>query len=110
MTKEDAKRAITEWMSEEYDEDVREITDADERIAFAYTEYEGQGDDLFVMEQWRADLNSMTFFCEMNEERVPELDIKFGSFDEMVDSLDFDWLIGEADEYIREHREQFEEV
>ena len=29
--------------------------------------------------------------------------------DVMEDSLDFDGLIGEADEYIREHSEEFEE-
>lgn len=110
MTITEAREAILDWMYDEYEyDDEKELGEDNTRIPVIFSQYEGQGDDLFVMEQWCLDLESKTLFCELNEERVPALDFECEDLEDLVDSLDFDGLIGEADEYIREHSEEFEE-
>ena len=110
MTINEAREAITGWMYDEfcYGEEVITLGEDNAKIAIAFSQYEGQGDGAFVNEQWYADLIGKKVYCELNDEVC--IIQKFGSLDELVASLDFDYLIGEADSYIREHIDSFKEA
>ena len=113
MTIQEAKKAIGEWAANEHGYDFDEVAaqgEPDTAIAIAYSDYEGRDDGLFVTEQWYADCVHLTYWCELNDKRVDALEEKFSSLEYLVSSLDFGWLIGEADEFIEEHRAMFEEV
>ena len=109
MTKAEAKRAIAEWTAEEYGyifNEMEYIDEPDNKIAIAYCEYRNEVD---VDEQWYVDLDNKVFYCELNGEREPDLDIGFIDYESAVHDLNFDWFIGEADGYIEEHLDKFEE-
>lgn len=110
MTIAEAREFIKEWILGEYgyEEDIVDLGEDNTKIAIAFSQYEGQGDDVFVNEQWYADLIGKEVYCELNDEVC--IIQKFGSLDELVASLDFDYLIGEADNYIREHIDSFKEA
>ena len=109
MTKEEVKREIAKWQADEYDTPIEEFDESEDVIAIAYTEYEGRGDGLFVTEQWYIDLDGKVFYCELNGEREPELDKRFDTYEVALMCLDFNWLIGEADFFIEEHLDKFEQ-
>jgi hypothetical protein len=109
MTKAEAKRAIAEWAAEEYDyvfDEVSYLEEPDDKIGIAYCEYRNEVD---VDEQWYVDLDNKVIYCELNGEREPELDKRFDTYEVALMCLDFEWLIGEADNFIEEHLDKFEE-
>lgn len=106
MTLTEAREAITNWLCEEFNDDI-ELEEDNTKIAIAFTQYEGHGDDLFVNEQWYANLLDKELYCELNDMNC--IIQKFDSLDELVEHLDFDWLIGEADGYVIDHAEYFKE-
>lgn len=110
MTINDAREMIQNWMycEFEYEYETIGLGEDNTKIAIAFSQYEGQGDGVFVNEQWYADLIGKKVYCELNDEVC--IVQKFGSLDELVASLDFDYLIGEADNYIREHIDSFKEA
>lgn len=107
MTLTEAREYIANWICEEYDQEDADLGDDNTKIAIAFSEFKEHKDDPLVFEQWYANLLDMELYCELNDEVC--IIQKFQSLDELVDSLDFDWLIGEADEYVRTHAEYFKE-
>ena len=55
------------------------------------------------------DLVEKVIYCELDDTRVPDLDERYNSLDSLIDSLDFNRLIGESDYYIEEHLEDFDD-
>ena len=109
MDIKEARQAIAEWMTDEYGyDDPAEVSlGKDAQIGIAYCEFE---DGAFVTEQWYADLKRKRIYCELNNIRIGKLCYHFDSLEELVESLDFNWLISESDSYIYEHINEFKEA
>lgn len=111
MTIKEAREAILDWILEEYsydDGDVVELDEDDRKVGIAYCQYEDEEDeDIFVDEQWYADLVEKTLFCEIGNKVC--ITHKYETLEELIDSIDYEWLIGEADGYVIDHAEYFKE-
>lgn len=104
MTINEAREAIKEWSTNEYN--VEPDNEPDDRISIAYCEYEGNG--VFVTEQWYANLITKELFCELNDKVC--IIRTFKSLEDMVFDIDFEWLVGIADSYVEEHIDSFKEA
>ena len=112
MTREDAIKALDAWLNDEFGEGISEESEAD--IGFAFSQYEGHGDGLFVDEQWYANFDCRRIWLELDgfdadDEGFtwPEAIVyEFADYEEMaefIEYMSFDGLIGEADGFIEDH-------
>ena len=106
MTRTEAREAINAWANEEYGNS--SSRESDRKIGIAYSEYESDDLEVFVTEQWYADIVHCKLYCELNGEVC--ITKQYSSLGALILNLDFDYLIGEADNYIREHIDSFKEA
>ena len=108
MTIKEARAFLVDWMVEEFDyyfTDDAELGEDNTQIAIGFSQYDDG--EVVVDEQWYADLVNKELYCELNG--VPCIKQKFQSLDELTDNINYGWLIGEADYYIEEHKNDFKE-
>lgn len=113
MTREELKdrirASIAFWMEGEYDEPYEEALESVQGDVFgvAYCQYDDG--EVCVDEQWMVDLNEGKLYLELNgREYHAEY---YNSLEDMEDAfaygLDFDELIGEADDWVERWKEDF---
>ena len=101
MTIKEARKAIENWMIEEFElEDGTVLnvgTEPDNRISIVYNQYH---EEIIIDEQWYADLENKVLYCELDGERAPEMDIHCDSLKVLVNVIDYGFLTAVADTYI----------
>lgn len=104
------RQNLAEWMADEYEEPLEETLEKVQGDVFgiAYSQYEDG--EVCVDEQWMVDLNPdrPRLYLELDgrqyDEEVYE-DLE--DMEENLEWLDFDELIGEADDWVERWKEDF---
>ena len=111
----DLLNGISRWMEDEYGDGLVYIQNDNgdyvvfgeqlDRIGFAYSNYNG------LDEQWYADARNLRVWLEIDGRAVEEYTLDFGDEEGMLewftDYAVYDELIGEADNYIEEHKADY---
>lgn len=107
--KELIRKRIARWMEGEYEEPYEEALESVQGDVFgvAYCQY--ADGEVCVDEQWMVDLNECKFYLELNgrnyhEEEYNTLRDMYQAFEY---GLDYDELIGEADDWVERWKEDF---
>lgn len=107
--KDRIRASIASWMEGEYDEPYEEALESVQGDVFgvAYCQYDDG--EVCVDEQWYVDLVGARLYLELNGRQYHEE--RYNSLEDMEDAfeygLDFDEMIGEADDWVERWKEDF---